>query len=66
MTGRATAPVKLRIDEALEFNDLRPLAAFFEDSPGKDAIALYNVRLSGVFNLDDYTATGWKGWTANV
>jgi hypothetical protein len=32
--GRATAPVKLKIGETLEFSDLRSLAAFFEDGPG--------------------------------
>lgn len=31
--SRATAPVKLRIGEALDFSDLRTLAAFFKDSP---------------------------------
>jgi hypothetical protein len=61
-TGRATALVKLRIGEALEFNDLRTLAAFFEDGPGGDATTLHNVQLLGVSNLDDNTATGWKGW----
>ncbi|PMD60971.1 uncharacterized protein K444DRAFT_628993 [Hyaloscypha bicolor E] len=65
-TDGATAPVKLRIGEALEFNDQRTLVAFFEDGPGGDAITLYNVRLLGVSNLDDHTATGWKGRTANV
>ncbi|KAH6667700.1 hypothetical protein B0J14DRAFT_170414 [Halenospora varia] len=34
--GRATAPIKLRIGEALEFSDLRTLAAFFEDDPDRE------------------------------
>jgi len=58
MIGRATAPVKLRIGEAFEFNDLRILAAFFEDGPGGDTITLHNVWLLSVSNLNDHTATG--------
>lgn len=62
---RATAPVKVSIDEALEFSDLRTLAAFFEDGPGRDATILHNVRFLSISYLDDHAATGWGRWTTN-
>jgi len=61
----ATAPVKLRIGEVLDFSDLRTLAAFFENGPGRDATTLYDVRFLSVSYLDDHTATGWGGRTIN-
>lgn len=47
------------IGEALEFSDLRALAAFFEDGPGRDVTTLHNVRFCSVSYLDDHTATGF-------
>lgn len=61
--GRATTPVKLRIGEALEFSDLRTLAAFFEDGPSRDVIALQTIRFLSISYLDDYAATSWGRWT---
>jgi hypothetical protein len=63
--GRATAPVKLSIGEALEFSDLRILAAFFEDGPGRDATTLHNVRFLSISYLDDHADTGWGWCTSN-
>ena len=63
--GKATAPVKLRIGEALEFSDLKTLAAYFEDGPGRDATTLRTVRFLSLFYLDDYTAIGWGQRTTN-
>ncbi|KAL5318084.1 hypothetical protein ACEPPN_015188 [Leptodophora sp. 'Broadleaf-Isolate-01'] len=57
--GRETMPVKLRIGEALEFCDLRTLAAFFEDGPGRDATILPHVQFLSISYIDDHTATGW-------
>ena len=63
--GRATAPVKLKISETLEFSDLRSLAAFFEDSPGRNAATLHNIRSLSISYVDDHTATGRGRWTTN-
>jgi hypothetical protein len=63
--GRATAPVKLRFGEILEFSDLRSLAAFFEDSPGRNAGTLHNVRSLSISYIDNHTATGWGRWTTD-
>jgi len=57
--GREITPVKLRIGEALEFSDLRTLAAFFEDGPGRDATILQHVQFLSISYIDDHTATGW-------
>ncbi|KAH8663698.1 hypothetical protein BGZ60DRAFT_74150 [Tricladium varicosporioides] len=62
-TSRATALVKLRIGEVLEFSDLRTLAAFFEDGPGQDTTTLHNIRFLSISYLDDDAATGWGRWT---
>jgi len=43
MKDRVTILVKLSISKALEFSNLRTLVAFFEDSPSRDIITLYNV-----------------------
>ncbi|KAG4429166.1 hypothetical protein IFR05_015355 [Cadophora sp. M221] len=56
---RETTPVKLRIGEALEFCDLRTLAAFFEDGPGRDTTILQHVQFLSISYIDDNTATGW-------
>jgi len=58
--SRSTPPVKLRIGEALEFTDLRTLAAFFENGPGQDAKVLHNVRFLSISHLDDNTVTDWR------
>lgn len=63
--GRATAPVKLKIGETLEFSDLRSLAASFEDAPGRDATFLYNIRSLGISYINDYTAKSLSRWTTD-
>ncbi|KAL5320209.1 hypothetical protein ACEPPN_011010 [Leptodophora sp. 'Broadleaf-Isolate-01'] len=63
--GRETTPIKLRISEALEFCDLRTLAAFFEDGPGRDARILQHVQFLSISYIDDHTATGWGQWTTD-
>ena len=57
MKGRATAPLKLKLKlgETLEFNDLRSLATFFENGPGRNALS--------ISYIDDHTAIGWGRWT---
>ena len=57
--GRATAPVKLKIGETLEFSDLRSLAAFFENSPGRNAASLHDVQSLNISYIDDHNAIGW-------
>ena len=42
---RTTAPIHLNLGEALYFNDLRTLAAFFQEGPGQD-IALSQSSVS--------------------
>jgi hypothetical protein len=63
--GKATAPVKLSISEALEFSDLRTMATFFEDGPSWDAKTLHNIRFLSISYLDDHAATGWGRSTTN-
>jgi hypothetical protein len=41
---RTTAPIHLNLGEALYFNDLRTLAAFFQEGPGQDIALLHKVR----------------------
>jgi len=57
--GRETTPIILRIGEALEFCDLRTLAAFFEDGPGRDGTSLKHIQFLSISYIDDHTATGW-------
>lgn len=57
--GRATAPVELKIGEALEFSELRTLAAVFEDGLDRDTLTLYNVRFLSVSYLNNYIAIGF-------
>ena len=63
--GRATAPVKLRIGDALDFSDLRTLAAFFEDGPGRDARILHKVRFLSVSYLDNSAKGFWERRSTN-
>jgi hypothetical protein len=48
---KATTPVHLNIGEALYFNDLRTLAAFFREGPGRDTALLHKVRFLGQLSL---------------
>ena len=58
---KATAPIHLNIGEALYFDDLRILAAFFRDGPGRDSALLPKVRFLSISYLDDHTATdSWR------
>ncbi|PVH76119.1 hypothetical protein DL98DRAFT_592576 [Cadophora sp. DSE1049] len=63
--GRETTLVKIRIGEILEFCDLRTLAAFFDDGPGRDVIMLQHIQFLSISYIDDHTATGWGPWTTD-
>jgi hypothetical protein len=61
---KATAPIHLNIGEALYFNDLRTLAAFFREGPGRDSALLPKVRFLSISYLDDHAATySWRRTT---
>lgn len=61
VNGRAVAsPVKLRIGQALDFKDLRTLAAYFENGPGRNALSLRNIRFLSVSYLNDHSGLQWR------
>jgi hypothetical protein len=49
-----------RIGEVLEFGDLKTMAAFFQDGPGRDRTTLQKVRFISISYRD---AAGWWKWT---
>jgi hypothetical protein len=49
-----TAPIYLNISDALYFNDLWTLAAFFGEGPGQDIAVLRNIRSLSISYLDDH------------
>ena len=54
--SRGAAPTRLHIGEALEFDDLRTLAAFFLQGPGQDVARLRRTRFVSITYLDDQAA----------
>jgi hypothetical protein len=62
---RTTAPIRLNIGEALSFNDLQTLAAFFREGPGQDVAVLRNIRSLSISYLDDHAATDWRRRTTD-
>lgn len=56
---RATALVNVNIGEALEFSDLKTLAAFFQNGPGRYAATIHTIRFLSISYLDDDTVTDW-------
>jgi hypothetical protein len=61
---KATTPIHLNISEALYFNDLRTLAAFFREGPSRDTALLHKVRFLSISYLDDHAATySWRQTT---
>ncbi|KAF4628350.1 hypothetical protein G7Y89_g9801 [Cudoniella acicularis] len=60
-TRRAPMPAKFRVPPIrLDFDDLRTVAAFFQEGPGQDATLLRRVRFVSIPYLDDWAAQG--GW----
>lgn len=62
---RTTAPIHLNIGEALSFDDLQTLAAFFREGPGQDIAVLRNIRSLSISYLDDHAATDWRRRTTD-
>jgi hypothetical protein len=62
---RTTAPIHLNIGDALYFNDLRTLAAFFREGPGQDIAVLRSIRSLSISYLDDHAATDWRRRTTS-
>jgi hypothetical protein len=62
---RITIPIHLNISEALSFNDLRTLAAFFREGPGYDIAILRNIRSLSISYLDNYTTIDWRRRTTD-
>ncbi len=60
---RTTAPIRLHLGEALYFNDLRTLAAFFQEGPSQDIALLHKVRFLSISYVDDQAATDWRRTT---
>ncbi len=55
--GRTATPVHLHLGEALYFNDLRTLAAFFQEGLGQDIALLRKVRFLSISYIDHHAAT---------
>jgi len=61
---KATAPIHLNIGKALYFNNLRTLAAFFQEGPSQDTALLHKVRFLSISYLNNHTATySWRRTT---
>jgi hypothetical protein len=52
---RGTARVHINIGEALEFSELKTLAAFCQEGPGRYAANLHKVRFLSICYIDDDT-----------
>jgi hypothetical protein len=50
---------------ATYFNDLRTLAAFFQEGPGQDIALLHQVRFLSISYIDDHAATDWRRRTTD-
>ncbi|PMD64524.1 uncharacterized protein K444DRAFT_660315 [Hyaloscypha bicolor E] len=57
---RTAAPIHLNLGEALYFNDLRTLAAFFQEGPGQDIALSRKVRFLSISYVDHHAATDWR------
>ena len=62
---KTTAPIHLNLGEALYFNDLRTLAAFFQEGPGQDIALLHKVRFLSISYVDHHAATDWRRRTTD-
>jgi hypothetical protein len=60
--GRAPA-VRCNIGGAVHFDDLRTLASFFREGPGRHAALLLRVRCISVSYLDDHAVNQWRTTT---
>lgn len=56
---KAASHIKIKIGGALEFSDLKTLAAFFQHGVSRLAAASYRVRFLSISYIDDDTVTGW-------
>ena len=56
LKSRGAAPIRFRVGEALEFDNLQTLAAFFWQGSGQDVALLRRVRFVSITYLDDQAA----------
>ncbi|KAG9228960.1 hypothetical protein BJ875DRAFT_476148 [Amylocarpus encephaloides] len=56
---RPATLLRLRIGEALEFGDLKTMAAFFQNGPGRHTKTLCEVRFLSISFLDSHTPMIW-------
>jgi hypothetical protein len=61
---KATTLIHLNIGEALYFNNLQTLAAFFREGPSRDSALLPKVRFLSISYLNDHATTySWRRTT---